>query len=205
MSFWSDNDTTAVLPKRQFRWVMNMGGVPQWIVKKVNKPAFSVSEGKHVYLNHTFYYPGRVEYEKISVTLVDPAAPDATAIMWDILKKSGYRLPTSQTDLYTLNKQDGSTALGNVQITQIDGIGKVQERISLKNPWIAGVKFGELDYESDNLLDLTLEIRYDFVSIDAITDSTWKTAATVGALTSETTTGVNVTSEGDPLKDVRGE
>tara|TARA_Y100000310_G_scaffold333399_1_gene410871 strand:+ start:2062 stop:2616 length:555 start_codon:yes stop_codon:yes gene_type:complete len=184
---------------------MNMGGVPQWIVKKVNKPAFSVSEGKHVYLNHTFYYPGRVEYEKISVTLVDPAAPDATAIMWDILKKSGYRLPTSQTDLYTLNKQDGSTALGNVQITQIDGIGKVQERISLKNPWIAGVKFGELDYESDNLLDLTLEIRYDFVSIDAITDSTWKTAATVGALTSETTTGVNVTSEGDPLKDVRGE
>ena len=205
MSFWSDNDTTAVLPKRQFRWVMNMGGVPQWIVKKVNKPAFSVSEGKHVYLNHTFYYPGRVEYEKISVTLVDPAAPDATAIMWDILKQSGYRLPTSQTDLYTLNKQDGSTALGNVQITQIDGIGKVQERISLKNPWIAGVKFGELDYESDNLLDLTLEIRYDFVSIDAITDSTWKTAATVGALTSETTTGVNVTSEGDPLKDVRGE
>ncbi|MAH46353.1 hypothetical protein CMI37_11015 [Candidatus Pacearchaeota archaeon] len=205
MSFWSDNDTTAVLPKRQFRWVMNMGGVPQWIVKKVNKPAFSVSEGKHVYLNHTFYYPGRVEYEKISVTLVDPAAPDATAIMWDILKKSGYRLPTSQTDLYTLNKQDGSTALGNVQITQIDGIGKVQERISLKNPWIAGVKFGELDYESDNLLDLTLEIRYDFVSIDAITDDTWKSAATVGALTSETTTGVNVTSEGDPLKDVRGE
>ena len=81
MAFWSSPTTS---PKRQYRWIMNIGGIPQWIVKKVNKPGFSISESTHKYLNHTFYYPGRVEYEKTSVTLVDPVSPDAAAIMMRI-------------------------------------------------------------------------------------------------------------------------
>ena len=55
--FWTDKNTE---PKRVYRWIMNIGGIPQWIVKTSGKPKFEVSETEHKYINHTFYYPGKV-------------------------------------------------------------------------------------------------------------------------------------------------
>jgi len=160
MAFWS---AAEVSPKRQYRWVMNIGGIPQWIIKKVNKPGFSISEATHKYLNHTFYYPGRVEYEKTSVTLVDPVDPDATAIMMQILANSGYSIPTDANETVTISKKAATRALGNVVIAQIGAQGEAVDEFELVNAWLSSAKFGDLDYESDDLTDLTIEIRYDFV------------------------------------------
>tara|TARA_Y100000034_G_C6764443_1_gene340714 strand:- start:101 stop:646 length:546 start_codon:yes stop_codon:yes gene_type:complete len=147
---------------------MNIGGIPQWIVKKVNKPAFSISEGVHKYLNHTFYYPGRVEYEKTTITLVDPIAPDASAIMMEILTNSGYRIPDNQDDTITISKKKAVEALGNVVISQLGAEGDIADQFTFINPWMSSVKFGDLDYEGDNLIDLTLELRYDFVQMTKV-------------------------------------
>ena len=175
--FWS---TANSQPKRQYRWFMSIGGIPQWLIKKVNKPSFTVSEGKHSYLNHTFYYPGRVEYEKTSITLVDPVSPDASALMWSILFSSGYGIPDNPNDMVTMNKSDSVAALGGVSISQLNGHGTAIERITFQNPWIAGAKFGDLDYEGDNLIDLTLDLRYDFVTIQ-VADEEYKNLGTVAA------------------------
>ena len=162
MAFWSSPTTS---PKRQYRWIMNIGGIPQWIVKKVNKPGFSISESTHQYLNHTFYYPGRVEYEKTSVTLVDPVSPDAAAIMMRILESSGYGIPNNPNQTVTISKKRATNALGNVIISQIGAEGQIVDQFEFINAWLSSAKFGELDYESDNLTDLTMEIRYDFVTM----------------------------------------
>jgi hypothetical protein len=90
--FWSDS---TLEPKRKFRWVLNFAGVPQWIVKKVQKPTISVTEAEHTFLNYKFYYPGRVEFNEISITLADPVTPDATAIMERIILASGYVPPSN--------------------------------------------------------------------------------------------------------------
>ena len=162
MAFWS---SPGVSPKRQFRWVLNMGGIPQWIVKKVNKPGYSITEATHKYLNHTFYYPGRVEYEKSSITLVDPIDPDATAIMMGILQASGYHIPLDANTRQTISKRNATQALGNVLISQIGAEGDIVDQFTFVNAWLSSAKFGELDYESDALTDITIEIRYDFVTM----------------------------------------
>ena len=38
-----------------------------WMVKSIDKPSVSLSEASHEYLNHTFYYPGRVTWNSVSV------------------------------------------------------------------------------------------------------------------------------------------
>ena len=162
MAFWSSPGSS---PKRQYRWIMNIGGIPQWIVKKVNKPGFTISESTHKYLNHTFYYPGRVEYEKTSVTLVDPVSPDASAIMMRILEASGYGIPNNPNQTVTISKKKATAALGSVLISQIGAEGQIVDQFEFVNAWLSSAKFGELDYESDNLTDLTMEIRYDFVTM----------------------------------------
>ena len=76
--FWADAVTE---PKRAYRWVMNFRGIDQWVMKKVTKPNFTVSEAEHSFLNYKFFYPGRVEWNDITCTLVDPISPDASATL----------------------------------------------------------------------------------------------------------------------------
>ena len=182
-NFWSVKESE---PKREHRWIMNIGGIPHWLVKKVSKPSITVSESKHVLLNHAFYYPGVVNYEKTSVTLVDPVHPDATAMMWNVLFQSGYGIPDNPDDKVTMNKESLVGALGNVTISQLGGDGNIVEEYMLLNPWVAGVKFGELDYESDNLVNLTLDLRYDFVKFTRIADNEWQDISGGGAEGSDT-------------------
>ena len=77
MAFWSQNfknDTTLKDPKRKFRFTVefqgvqsSQGGAILWYEKTVNKPSFQIAEAEHKYLNHTFYYPGSVTWQDISI------------------------------------------------------------------------------------------------------------------------------------------
>ena len=88
MAFWSDG--TGNDPKRGFRWILLMDDIPVYTVKKVTKPAFTVQESTHQYINHTYYYPGRVEWQTVSMTLVDPVQPDAAQTFVEIVRDAGY-------------------------------------------------------------------------------------------------------------------
>lgn len=161
--FWTDINTE---PKRAYRFVMLIGGIPQWIVKKVSKPSFEVSETPVSYLNHTFYYPGRITWSTISLTLQDPVAPDASKTIQNIMAAGGYHLPKNSTDLQSLSKKNAVLSLGNVVIAQIgpDG-GEFIEEWELINCWVKDVKYGELDYSSDDMVNIELTLRYDFANI----------------------------------------
>lgn len=166
--FWIEANDASVEAKRQYRFLMLNGNIPQWIVKKVTKPEFTVSESTHHYINHTFYYPGKVEWNKITLTLVDPVAPDAAATMYAILESSGYHPPSNENDVSTISKAKARAALGDIKIQQIDHDGKAVETWSLVNAWVTSAKFGELSYEGDDLTNVELEIRYDFAYVDTV-------------------------------------
>jgi hypothetical protein len=161
--FWS---ATTTEPKRAYRWVLLLGGIPQWMVKKVSKPAFTVSESEHVYLNHKFWYPGRVEWNTVSLTLADPVNPDAAETMMGILDAAGYKLPTSPSEFTTISKAKAVDALGQVTIQQLGSDGSPIETWVLVNAWVKDVKFGELDYTSDDMVDVEIELRYDFAHLN---------------------------------------
>ena len=168
MPFWTNASETD--PKRAYRFfcvlpLPNVGGGAvvdtQWFIKSVAKPTFSVSEASHAYLNHTFYYPGRVSWSTISITLVDPFTPDAAAIFSKYLEDSGYKPPGGPDDLGTMSKSQAVRNLGDVEIHQIDSEGNDVEVWKLKNAWIKNVNFSDLDYDSDALSNVSIEIRYD--------------------------------------------
>ena len=166
MPFWSDPQAE---PKRAYRWLMFINNLPQWIVKKVSKPSFSITESTHTYINHNFYYPGKVEYEPITVTLVDPVTPDASSRMMQFLRETGYSFPDQAADTSTISKAAAVTSLGNVEIQQLGSNSEVIESITLENAWVKSVNFGDLDYESDDLVNIDLEMRYDFFTLETRT------------------------------------
>lgn len=202
MAFWTS--ATGRDPKRAYRFTVDMapggGTAVQWFVKKVGKPAVTVSESSHTYLNHTFYYPGRVSWNTINMTLVDPVSPDAAAIFMTYLQDSGYSPPGDENAVTTISKrkatQSADGGLGEVKINQIDGDGYIVEQWLLHNAWVKSISLDDLDYESDALANVNLEIRYDWAecTVHGPTDAT--EAATESALTGEaifgTVTGTGV-------------
>ena len=174
MPFWSTNfgeDPTLHDPKRKFRFTVEIQGIDApgatlWWAKTVSKPAFQIAAAEHKYLNHTFYYPGSVTWQDVSMTLVDPVDPDMTATLSAIVVESGYTPPTDQNTLTTMSKAKSAGALGSVIITQIDHDGKPLETWTLWNAFITEVKYGDLGYGEDELTELTLTLKYDWARVE---------------------------------------
>ena len=182
MPFWSENfgqSANMKDPKRNFRFVVEfqgikdaIGGAVLWYAKSVGKPSFTINAAEHKYLNHTFYYPGNVNWNTVSVTLVDPANPDMTATMADIIELSGYSPPTGPEALTTVSKGKSAAGLGTVIIRQIDASGKDLETWTLWNSFITDLKFGDnLEYGNDDLTEISVELRYDWARVETANKS----------------------------------
>tara|TARA_R100000008_G_scaffold85525_1_gene75706 strand:+ start:846 stop:1370 length:525 start_codon:yes stop_codon:yes gene_type:complete len=162
-SFWGD---PGLQPKRKSRFILNIGGLDSWLIKRVKKPSFEVNVSEHTYLNHKFYYPGTVTWKEVDCTLVDPLQPDSTRSFVDVLTKSGYRIPSSDQDINAVvSKSDATAAIGVISIKQINAQRDIIEEWKLQNAFVSNVDFGELSYEDDGLVDITVTFRYDYAQL----------------------------------------
>ena len=179
MAFWSNNfagNTALKDPKRKFRFTVEfqgisaqIGGAALWYVKTVTKPAFTINTAEHKYLNHTFYYPGSVSWQDVSLTLVDPVEPDMAATLSEIIELSGYKPPTDMNpeSMGTMSKAKSAGALGAVTITQLDSDGSPIETWTLWNAFISELKYGDLAYGDDELSELNITLKYDWARVKA--------------------------------------
>ena len=177
MAFWSEQyGTSSKDPKRGFKFRIEFEKVQGdeqpivWWAKKVNKPSFDVTEVNHQFLDKKYYFPGRVDWQTVSMTLVDPVFPvDAVFQTNQIIAESGYEVTVMSAEtpvLKTMSKGKAVAALGSCKIIQLDSEGAVIEEWKLNNPFIKNVKYGELSYESDDLVEIELEIRYDWATCE---------------------------------------
>jgi hypothetical protein len=176
MPFWSTNfgeDPTLNDPKRKFRFTVEfqgvsaaIGGAVLWYAKTVSKPSFQIAAAEHKYLNHTFYYPGSVTWQDVSLTLVDPVDPDMAATFSDIIVQGGYAPPADTTALSTMSKAKAASALGSVIITQLDSDGGELEKWTLWNAFITEVKYGDLEYGGDDLTEMSVTLKYDWARVE---------------------------------------
>ena len=122
MPFW----TSALSePRRGHRFLLSLPNLvstnqafryEQYLAKTVTKPAYTVSEQAHKFLGNTYYYPGVVEWDPVSATIVNAINPDGNKILYDALVNSGYLKPDVQEAVFnnpaqapgTVNKQGAS-------------------------------------------------------------------------------------------------
>ena len=170
MSFWS---VTGPEPKRNHRWYVTFSGVNlpqlQYALKKVDKPKAKVGEITHKYLNHSFYYPGRLEWESIQMTFASIAQPDATQLINGVLLAAGYGVPKTASgpdQVSTIGKNKFAGAIGRtIDIKQVNADGIVNERWVLNNPFFTNVTFGSLDYANEEIVEIQCTVRYDWAQL----------------------------------------
>jgi hypothetical protein len=140
-TFWS---SANVEPKRKFKFLVRFNSpagsnfdIPSFVVKKVDKPGFSITETKHTFLGHNFFFPGKLEWKEINMSIVDPAGtgleqnknvetggtiPDMSRTLTEILSQFGYQSPVKVGK--ALNGGGGDITADTVKGTGIKSFSK---------------------------------------------------------------------------------
>ena len=165
-------------PKRQFRYLVELtigGQNLQFLAKSVDRPSYTISSNPHQFFNHTFHYPGRIEWNSISLTLVDPVSPNGAKILYEYLSSIGIEKPTSINAAIgtTITKESATSALGNLVIKEM-GARLTRETASRQpetvvignwqflNAYLTDVNFGSQDYGSEDMVEISLTVQYDW-------------------------------------------
>jgi hypothetical protein len=174
MSFWTENTTE---PKRNFRWRVTMGnllglGVDStavWWAKTVDTPSYNVTDIVYPFFDNEFKFPGRVQWQDVNMTLVDPISPNAVQLTNQMILDSGYKIKGAQefgANPKSITKSAANAAVGSVVIDIFSGTGDVVESWTMNNPFIVSVKFSTLDYSNDEMRTIDLTWKYDWATCE---------------------------------------
>lgn len=166
MSFWNNTDLE---PKRAFKYYVEFGGksakLQKWMVKSTDLPKFSLGKATHNYLNYEYHFPGIGKWDAMSIVLVDPMDPDAAKELMQVLHDGGYKPPQSPAEMSTVSKAAMTNAVGSeFTIFEIDAKGKTTGEWTLHAPWFEKIDFGKHDYKSEDMIELTLSMTYDYAT-----------------------------------------
>lgn len=181
MAFWTESLTgLSKDPKRNFRFKVTITSASDgqfknaaagaWYAKSADQPIPSISDtGKHDFLTHTFYFPGKVTWNEVSIELVDPVDPHLSLEAFAAIAASGYSLPANPSEPYkSISKGKSVAALGTVKVEQIDADGKPLHTWTLNNAFIKEASLSKLDYSNEDLTTLTLKLRYDWATFEGL-------------------------------------
>lgn len=179
MAFWN---LPSSEPKRQHRFMLHLPNLAsanneftytQYLARSVTKPAYTVGTAPHKFLGNTYYYPGIVEWSEVTANIVNSIAPDGNALLYDALTGMGYLRPDIQELAarreiapQTPNKEGAVRTLGIVEIEELSGAGATVGTWKLNNAFITGASFGDLTYDTEEILNIEIKMRYDWATYD---------------------------------------
>jgi len=145
---------TPFEPKVKHRFIMYIEGVPAYLIKAAARPQITFEEIALDHINVKRYVKGKGDWQTLSITLYDAIVPSgAQAVMeWVRLHKESVTGRDGYSDFY---KKD-------VTINVLGPVGDKVEEWTLKGAWIQEANFGEMAWETNEPMDITLTLRYDY-------------------------------------------
>lgn len=187
MAFFNQVGGGGFEPKRKFRFLVSFSKLKNltFMAKTAEKPSYDMTAAEHNILNHVFKFPGVVKWEDVTITFIDAVDPNTGSKFYNALRNSGYVLPTSVDALtHGVTKVGSHAALGLVRVQQLDGGGVIPldgvdpgdkaftaldspdivDEWTLHNAFIKSVKFGDLDYSTEDLIEISVGLTFDYAS-----------------------------------------
>lgn len=171
MAFWSN---TSVQPKLSFKWFASFGfqnaTIRSYTLRSFQKPSFSIASAEYIWLNDVGFRPGVLTWNPIEIVLTDGEGRDENNAkhLYEILKTSGYNSTNVNEPFSRIEKTNSSAALGGQMVfTQIDSEGQTVEEWTIVNPFMESVNFGQGNYAADEIISISLVIKYDYATYDS--------------------------------------
>lgn len=149
---------TPFEPKTKQRFLMQIDGIPAYLIKTTNRPQITFEEVQLDHMNVRRWVKGKGVWQTLQCTLYDPVVPSAAqAVMeWVRLSHESVTGRDGYSDFY---KKD-------VTFQVLGPVGDIVEEWKLKGTWIQDAQFGDMDFGSSDPVDVTLTLRYDYAILN---------------------------------------
>jgi hypothetical protein len=152
VNFWSEAYSWE--PKKQHQFVMQIDGIPTYLIKASAKPSLSNGEITLDHINVQRYVKGKTVWNSISVTLYDAIVPSAAQAVMEWVR-SHHESLTGRDGYSSFYKKD-------IQLMQFSPLGEVIEQWKLKGAFITESNFGSLDWSTEDVVNIEMTLRYDY-------------------------------------------
>ena len=145
---------TPFEPKLKNRFIMQIDGIPAYLIKTAARPQITFEEVQLDHLNVRRWVKGKGVWQQLQVTLYDPVVPSAAqAVMeWVRLSHESVTGRDGYADFYKKT----------ITFNMLGPVGDIVEEWKLKGAWLQDVQFGDMDFASSDPVDITLTLRYDY-------------------------------------------
>lgn len=143
-------------PKKKNRFIFRFPsplGIQEWFVSSGSRPTFTMEEVEIPFINTSTYVGGRFNWETIDVTFRDPIGPSATQAIMEWIRLHAESV-TGRMGYSAGYKKD-------VELELLDPAGVVVEKWILQGCMITSSSFGDLDYSSSDIADISVTLRFD--------------------------------------------
>ena len=145
---------TPFEPKLKNRFIMNIEGIPAYMIKTANRPQITFEEVTLDHMNVKRYVKGKGAWQELQITAYDPIVPSAAQAFMEWVRLSHE----------SVTGRDGYSDFYKKEVTfnVLGPVGDVVEEWVLKGAWCKDVSFGELDFASSDPVEITATLRYDY-------------------------------------------
>ena len=149
---------TAFEPKLQNRFIMDIEGIPAYLIKTINRPNVTFNNVVLDHINVKRKIKGKANWEPISCELYDPVTPSgAQAVMeWIRLSHESVTGRDGYSDFY---KKD-------IHVRTLGPVGDVVEEWILKGAYCQSANFGDMDWSTDTPANINLTIVMDYTILN---------------------------------------
>ena len=145
-------------PKMKNRFIMEIGGIPSYLIKTANRPNIQFEPVTLEHINLKRKLKGKGEWQDLEITLYDPIVPSGAQAVMEWVRTSHESL-TGRDGYADFYKKD-------IDIYMLGPVGDKIENWKLKGAFILNAQFGELDWTSNDPAEITLTLAYDYAVLE---------------------------------------
>jgi hypothetical protein len=145
---------TAFEPKVSNRFIMDIDGIPGFMVKTAATPNFTSDE---VVLDHINTYrklKGKQRWGDIELTLYDPITPSGAQAVMDWARLS-YESVTGRAGYSDFYKKD-------IRLEQLGPVGDIIGEWIIKGAYVSDANFGSHDWSSSDFISISITVKMDY-------------------------------------------
>ena len=149
---------TPFEPKVQNRFIMQLDGVPSFIMKKVSRPSVDCGEVVLDHINLVRKLKGKCKWQDITMSLYDPIVPSGAQTVMEWVR-TAHESVTGRDGYADFYKKD-------FDIFVLGPVGDKVENWKVKGAYIKTAQFGDLDWATETQVEIQLTIALDYCVLE---------------------------------------
>jgi len=145
-------------PKRQHQFILEMNGIPSYLIKASGKPTITNTAVELDMINVKRYVAGKHKWDAITMTLYDAIVPSGAQAVMEWVRLH-HESATGRDGYSSFYKKE-------IRLHQLSPLGEVIEEWILKGAFITSAGFGTFDWSSDAVQEIELSIQYDWAFLN---------------------------------------